>query len=70
MALVDCHMEVCALHLHHVYQREYVAMHEIDLDGAERNIFRGCVDGLRMGGKPEKLKKMQHSNVYRTYELE
>ena len=45
-------------------------MHEIKLDGAERKICRECVDDLRMGGKPEKLKMVQHSTVYRTDELE
>ena len=25
-----------------------------DIDGAERRIFRDCVDDIRMGGKPEK----------------
>ena len=47
-----------------------MAMHVIDLDGAEQNIFRNCVDELRMGGKPDKLKKVGHSTVYRTYESE
>ena len=41
-------------------------MHDIDIDGAERKICRDCVDKLQMGGKPEKLKKLGHSNVYRT----
>ena len=44
-----------------------MAMHEIDLDGAEREICRECVDELWMGGKPEKLKKAQHITVYSTY---
>ena len=66
VALVDCHMEGCASRLHHICQGEYVAMHEIDLDGAERNIFCNCVDDLWMGGKPEKLNKVRHSTVYRT----
>ena len=44
MALADCHMKGCELRLYHFYQGEYVAMHEIELNGAERN----------MGGKPEK----------------
>ena len=39
-------------------------MHEIDIDGAERNICCDCVDGLRMGGKTQKLNKVEHSNVY------
>ena len=45
-------------------------MHEINLDRAERKIFHNCVDELWMGGKPNKLKKVQHSTVYRTDELE
>ena len=36
----------------------YVAMHEIDIDGAEQKICRGCVDELCMGSKPNKLKKV------------
>ena len=47
-----------------------MAMHEIDLDGAEWAICRNCVGELWMGGNPEKLKKVQHSNVYRTDESE
>ena len=47
-----------------------MAMHEIDLDEAERKICRDCVDELRMGGKTEKLKKVGYSTVYRKYELE
>ena len=43
-----------------------MAMHAIDIDGAEQNIFHNCVDELWMGGKPNKLKKVQHSTVYRT----
>ena len=42
-----------------------MAMHDIDIDGAERNIFRDCVDGIRMGGKPEKLNKVEHRNLSR-----
>ena len=47
-----------------------MAMHVIDLDGAEQNIFRKCVDELQMGGKPDNLKKVGHSTVYRTDESE
>ena len=54
VALVDCQMKGCELRLHHVCQREYVAMHDIYLDRAERKICRECIDDLRMGGKPEK----------------
>ena len=34
MALVGFKVEGCASRLHHVYQGGYVAMHEINLDGA------------------------------------
>ena len=47
-----------------------MAMHKINLDGADRKIFHCCVDKLWMEGKPEKLKKVQHSNMYRTDESE
>ena len=47
-----------------------MAMHAINLDGAERKICHNCVDELWMGGKPKKLKKVQHSTVYRTEKLE
>ena len=45
-------------------------MHEIELGGSERRICCDCVDELRMGGKIDKLKMVQHSTVYRTDELE
>ena len=38
-----------------------MAMHEIELDGVERNICHNCVDELRVGGNPDKLKKVGHS---------
>ena len=63
VALVDFQMKGCESHLHHVFQGGYVAMHEIDIDGAERNICRNCVEEVWMGGKPEKSKKVQHSTV-------
>ena len=63
MTLVDCQIEGCALRLHHIYQGEYVAMHEIDLDGTEPNICRDCVDNFLMGGKSNKLKKVGHITV-------
>ena len=66
VVLVDCQMKGCKSRLHHVCQGEYVAMHEIDIDGAERKSCRNCADDLWMRGKTEKLKKLQHSNVYRT----
>ena len=34
VTLVDFQMNGCELRLHHVYQGEYVAMHDIDLDRA------------------------------------
>ena len=46
-----------------------MAMYENDLDRAERKICHNCVDKIWMGGKPEKLEKVQHSTVYRTDEL-
>ena len=70
MALVDCQMKVCESRLYHVCQGEYVAMHDIDLDGAELNICRDCVDKIWMGGKTDKLNKVQHSTVYRTEKSE
>ena len=70
VALVDCQIKGCESRLHHVYQGEYVAMHDIKLDRAERKICRECVDNLWIRGKPEKLKMVQHSTVYRTDELE
>ena len=46
MAIVDFTVEVCASRLHHVYQGDYVDMHEIDLDRAELKIFHDCVGEL------------------------
>ena len=68
VVFVDFQVEGYASQLHHVYQGEYVAMYEINIDGVERKICRDCVDGLIMGGKPDKLKKVGHSTVYRTDE--
>ena len=45
-------------------------INEIYLDGADRNICCDCVDKLRIGGKPEKLKKLVHNTVYRMEESE
>ena len=70
VALVDFQMKGCESRLHHVYQGEYVAMHEINIDGAELKICCNCVDKIWMGGKPDKLKKAQHRTVYRKYKLE
>ena len=47
-----------------------MAIHDINIDGAERKICHYFVDELWMGGKPKKLKKLQHSTVYRTEESE
>ena len=70
VALVDFQMKGFELRLHHVCQGEYVDMHDIDLDGAEWKIYHNFVDELWMGGKPEKLRKLQHSTMYRTDESE
>ena len=64
VALVDFQMKGCELRLHHVCQGGYVAMHAINLDGAEQNICHNCVDEPWMGGKPKKLKMVQNSTVY------
>ena len=59
-------MNVCELRLCHVWQGGYVDIHDIDIVGAERKICRNYVYELWVGGKPEKLEKVQHSTVYRT----
>ena len=41
----------------------YVAMHEINIDGAKQNICRNCSYNIWMGGKPDKLKKVRHSTL-------
>ena len=41
-------------------------MREIDPYVAERKICHNCVDEIWMGGKPKKLKKVQHSTLYKT----
>ena len=69
VALVYCQMKGCELRLHHICQGGYVDMHEIKLDRAEQKIWRKCIDDLRMGGKPEKSKIVQHITVYRTDKL-
>ena len=45
-------------------------MHEINIDGTERNICCVCVDELQIGGDPEKLKKAGNITVYRIGKLE
>ena len=45
-----------------------MAMNAINIDGAKRTICHNCVDEICMGGKPKKLKKVQHSTVFITYE--
>ena len=40
VALVDFQMKGCESRLHHVCQGGYVAMHDLELDGAERKICR------------------------------
>ena len=63
VALVDCQVYGYTSRLHHVCEGGYVAMHEIDLYGVERKIYCNCVYELRMGGTPEKLKKVGHITV-------
>ena len=70
VALVDCQMKGCESHMHHVCKGGYETMHEIELDRAEFKICHNCIDELWMGGKPNKLKMVQNSNVYRTEESE
>ena len=60
VVLVYCQVEVCSSRLHHICQGGYVAMHEINIEGAEQNIFCDCVGKLRMGDKPNKSKKVGH----------
>ena len=62
-------MDRCTSRLHHVCQGEYLAMHEIDIDGADQNICHDCVDKLCMGCKPDKLNNMGYSTLYRTEEF-
>ena len=70
VVLFDCQVKGCELRLHHVCQGGYVAMHAINLDGAERKICCVCIDILWLGGKPDKSNMVKHSTVYRTDELE
>ena len=46
MENVDFKLEGCESRLHQVYNGEYVAMYEINIDGSERKIFCNCVDEL------------------------
>ena len=66
VTLVDFHMKGCEPRLDHVFQGDYVDMNEIDIDISELRICHNYVDKLWMGGKPKKLKKVQHRTVYRT----
>ena len=70
VAIFDCQMKGCELRLHHVFQGGYVDMHAIDIEGAEWKICHNCVDEIWMGGKPKKLKKVQHITLYRMDESE
>ena len=45
-----------------------MAIHEINIDGAERKICRDCVDKLQMGVNPDKLNKVGHRAVYKMKE--
>ena len=58
VVLVGCQMKGRESGLHHVYQEEYLDIHEIYLDGAYLKICCNCIDELWMGGKPDKLKKV------------
>ena len=69
VALADFQLKVSKSRFHHVYQGEYVAMHEINLDRVELKICWDCVDKLWIGGKPVRLKKVQHITVYSMDEL-
>ena len=69
VVLVGCQVEGCVSRLHHVCQGGYVDMYDINIDGAQRKLFRDYVDELWMGGKPDKLNNLGHSTVYRTDEL-
>ena len=40
MALIDFQMKGFEVRVHHVCQGGYVAMHDIELDGAEQKISR------------------------------
>ena len=63
VALFDCQMKGRESRLHHVCQGGYVAMHDIELDGTERKVCCKYFDNLWMGGKPDKLKMVQHSTM-------
>ena len=69
-ALVDYQVEGCSLRLHHVCRGEYVLLNHIGFDGAERDIFRYCVDKLQERDKSETLKKVGYSTMYGTDESE
>ena len=70
VALVDFQVEGCVSRLRQVWQGGYVAMHVIELDGAERKIIHDFFDELWMGGKSDKSKKVGHTTVYRVDKLE
>ena len=70
VVLVDCQVEGHPLRSHHICQGEYVVLNDIDFDGAERKIFRDCVDAIQGKGKSETLKKVGDSTVYGTDESE
>ena len=54
VALVYCQMKGCESRLHHVCEGESVDMQEIQIDGAEGDMCRECIDDLWMEGKFEK----------------
>ena len=64
VALIDCKVEVCPLHLYQICQGEYVVLNDIDFDEADRKICHNCINELRGGGKSEKLNKVGDSTMY------
>ena len=69
VVLVDFQVEGCPSCLYHIFQGEYVAMNEIDIDGGERNICHNCVQEIQGRGKSETFKKLGDRNVYGTDKL-
>ena len=68
MGIVDFQVEVFPSSFPHVYQGECVILNYIDFDGAERKLFRNCVDKLQVWGKSGALKKVVDITMYRTEE--
>ena len=70
VALGYCQVKGCPLFLHHIYQKDYVAINEIDFDRGERKIFSDCVDKTQGQGKSEILNNMIDNIMYRSEESE